>query len=54
MYDQSKCRDMLTQKPSLLAIGQVLRAEYSALELPVPERFATLLKELEGPPPVSA
>jgi Anti-sigma factor NepR len=44
---------MLTQKPLLLAIGQVLRAEYaeySVFEEPVPEHFAKLLKELEGPP----
>jgi len=33
----------------LLAIGSRLRAEYDAVAQPVPERLASLLKELEGP-----
>jgi hypothetical protein len=33
----------------LLAIGQRLRAEYSAIAQPVPQRLAALLDELERP-----
>jgi hypothetical protein len=32
----------------LLKIGQRLRAEYAAVEQPVPERLAALIKELEA------
>jgi hypothetical protein len=34
-------------KTWLLAIGQRLRAEYAALEEPLPERLAALLAQLE-------
>ena len=34
----------------LLAIGKRLRAEYAAVEEPLPERLAALLKQLEEPP----
>jgi hypothetical protein len=33
----------------LLAIGQRLRAEYSAVKDPIPERLATLLAQLDAP-----
>jgi hypothetical protein len=33
----------------LLAIGKRLRAEYAAVEEPLPERLAALLKQLEEP-----
>jgi hypothetical protein len=46
--------DILTRKPWLLALGQVLRGEYSEIEQPVPERLAALVKKLEVRPPVSA
>jgi hypothetical protein len=36
--------DILARRPWLLAIGQSLQAEYSAVEQPVPERLAALLK----------
>jgi hypothetical protein len=51
---ESKPRDILARKPWLQAIGQWLRAEYNAVEQPLPERLAALLKELKGPPPSSA
>jgi hypothetical protein len=38
----------------LLAIGQTLRAELNAVEQPVSERLAAMLKGLERPPPASA
>jgi hypothetical protein len=37
------------QMPWLLAIGQTLRAELDAVEQPVSERLAVMLKELERP-----
>lgn len=37
--------DILARTPWLLAIGQWLQAEYSAVEQPVPERLAALLKQ---------
>jgi hypothetical protein len=37
--------DILARRPWLLAIGQSLQAEYSAVEQPVPERLAALLKQ---------
>jgi hypothetical protein len=36
--------DILARRPWLLAIGPSLQAEYSAVEQPVPERLAALLK----------
>jgi hypothetical protein len=36
---------MLTRKPRLLAIGQWLGAEYTAVEQSVPEHLAALLKK---------
>jgi hypothetical protein len=45
---QSEPRDILARRPWLQAIGQWLRAEYNAVEQPVPERLAALLKELKG------
>jgi hypothetical protein len=44
----SEHRDILAGSPWLRAIGQWLRAEYYAVEQPVPERLAALLKELKG------
>jgi hypothetical protein len=41
-------RDILARRPWLQAIGQWLRAEYNAVEQPVPERLAVLLKQLKG------
>jgi hypothetical protein len=38
--------DILARRPWLLAIGQSLQAEYSAVEQPVPERLAALLKQV--------
>jgi hypothetical protein len=35
--------------PWLLAIGRTFQAELKAVEQPVSERLAALLKELEGP-----
>jgi hypothetical protein len=49
MLGQSERRDILARRPWLLAIGQWLRAEYSAAEQPVPERLAALIAQLEGP-----
>jgi hypothetical protein len=44
----SEPRDILARRPWLQAIGQWLRAEYNAVEQPVPERLAVLLKQLKG------
>ncbi len=41
----SEPRDILARRPWLQAIGQWLRAEYNAVEQPVPERLAVLLKQ---------
>ena len=48
MRNPSARPDILTGRPWLLAIGRLLGVEY-ALEQPVPERLAALLKKLEGP-----
>jgi hypothetical protein len=37
---------MLTRKPWLRAIGQWLGAEYAAVQQPVPERLAALVKKV--------
>jgi hypothetical protein len=49
MPDRSERNDILARRPWLLAIGRTLRAEQNAVEQPVSERLAALLKELEGP-----
>ncbi len=43
-------RDVLAGTKWLLTIGQQLRAEYPAVEEPVPERLAALLEQVEKPP----
>jgi hypothetical protein len=53
MRNPSARPDILTGRPWLLAIGRLLGVEYPALEQPVPERLAALLKKLEGPSAVS-
>jgi hypothetical protein len=53
MRNPSARPDILTGRPWLLAIGRLLEVEYPALEQPVPERLAALLKKLEGPSAVS-
>ena len=45
----SERRDVLAGAKWLLAIGQRLRAEYPAVEEPVPERLAGLLRQVEMP-----
>jgi len=45
---QSERRDILGRSPWLREIGQWLRAGYDAVDQPVPERLAALLKELKG------
>ncbi len=45
----SERRDLLAGRKCLLAIGQQLRAEYPAVEEPVPERLAALLHKVEMP-----
>jgi hypothetical protein len=45
-------RDVLAQMPWFREIGQSLRAGYDAVDQPVPERLAALLKELKGNSPV--
>jgi len=47
----SGTRDSLApeRKAWLLAIGRRLRADYDALREPVPERLATLIRQLEQP-----
>ena len=45
---QSELRDILARRPWLPAIGRWLWAEYYAVEQPLPERLAALLKELKG------
>ncbi|SRR6266849_2854607 len=45
----SERRDILARRPWLREMGQWLRAEYNAaVDQPVPERLAALLKELRG------
>ena len=46
--------DILTGTPWLLAIGQVLGAEYTAAEQTVPQHLAALVEKLEGPSPAGA
>jgi hypothetical protein len=53
MLGQSERRHISPRRLLLVAIGQVLGAGYTAVERPMPERLAALLKKLEGPPPVS-
>jgi hypothetical protein len=43
--------DILTRTPWLLAIGRMLRADYTEEEQLLPERLAALAKKLEGPSP---
>ena len=52
----SGTRDSLApeRKAWLLAIGRRLRADYDALREPVPERLATLVRQLEQPTRASA
>jgi hypothetical protein len=45
---ESERRDILTEMPWLREIGQWLRAEYDAVDQPVPEHLAALVKELKG------
>jgi hypothetical protein len=45
---QSEPRDILARRPWLRAIGRWLRIEYYAVEQPIPEHLAALLKELKG------
>jgi Anti-sigma factor NepR len=45
---ESEHRDILAEMPWLREIGQWLRAGYDAVDQPVPERLAALLKELKG------
>jgi hypothetical protein len=47
----SERRDILGRSPWLREIGQCLRAEYDAVDHPVPECLAALLKELNYRPP---
>jgi hypothetical protein len=54
MRNPSARPDILTRQPWLLALGQVLRGEYTEVEQPVPERLAALVKKLESRPPVMA
>jgi hypothetical protein len=44
----SERRDILGRSPWLREIGQCLRAEYDAVDHPVPEHLTALLKELKG------
>jgi hypothetical protein len=48
---KSASRDILIRQPWLRVIGQWLGAEYAAVQEPVPERLAALVKKVEGPPP---
>jgi hypothetical protein len=54
MRNPSARPDILTRTPWLLAIGRMLRADYTEVEQPLPGRLAALAKKLEGPWPVSA
>jgi hypothetical protein len=53
MRNPSARPEILTGKPWLLALGKVLRAEYTDIKQPVPERLAALVKKLEGPSSLS-
>ena len=44
---ESEHSDILAEMPWLREIGQWLRAGYDAVDQPVPERLAALLKELK-------
>jgi hypothetical protein len=46
-YPQSEQRRMPARTAWLLEIGRRLRAEYTAVQEPVPERLAALIKQLE-------
>ena len=46
--------DVLTGTPWLLAIEQVLGAEYTAAEQTVPQHLAALVEKFEGPSPAGA
>jgi hypothetical protein len=48
--DASGLYESARRMPWLLVIGQTLRAELDAVEQPVSERLAAMLKELERPP----
>ena len=54
MRNPSARPDILTRTPWLVAIGRMLRADYTEEEQPLPERLAALAKKLEGPSPASA
>jgi hypothetical protein len=45
---QSQHRDILGRRPWLLEIGQWLRVGFDAVDQPIPEHLAALLKELKG------
>ena len=45
-HRQSEDRDAMARPLGLMKIGEQLRAEYGAVEPPMPEHLATLLKEL--------
>jgi hypothetical protein len=53
MRNPSARPEILTGKPWLLALGKVLRAEYTDIKQPVPQRLAALVKKLEGPSSLS-
>jgi hypothetical protein len=44
----SEPRDILGRSPWLREMGQMLRAGYDAVDHPVPEHLAALLKKLKG------
>jgi hypothetical protein len=49
LHPKQERREILAQRPWLLAIGQGLQAEYNVLEQPVQAHLAALLKELDAP-----
>jgi hypothetical protein len=46
-HHQAENTATLAQYVDLMKIGELLRAEYSAVEAPLPERLATLLGQLK-------
>jgi hypothetical protein len=54
MRNPSARPHILTRTPWLLAIGRMLRADYTEGEQPLPERLAALANKLEGPSSASA
>jgi len=52
MRNPSARPEILTGKP-WLSLGKVLRAEYTDIKQPVPQRLAALVKKLEGPSSLS-